>query len=109
VRAEYLLIPDSRMVAAGGMMEVSLLVANDSSEKVDAASSARAPDDRDTARFVTAFSQYEPNYFSAGSNGPTNAKFQVSLKFRLFNPDTQTRFLDKLYIAYSQTSIWAIA
>ena len=32
----------------------------------------------------------------------------MSLKFRLFNPDTQTPFLEKLYIAYSQTSIWAI-
>ena len=204
VRAEYLLIPDSRPVAAGGLMEVTLFVPNDSSEeelavdlparltlrtrgvaaapdivlkpddsqqmqvrikpgaflrarysgllpeglvgnlvlepvdfegsslgisasesgvakpalkdqpapsdhsKVDAASSALGSSDRDTARFVTAFSPYEPNYFSAGSNGPTNAKFQVSVKFRLFNPDTQTPFLEKLYIAYSQTSIWAI-
>ena len=76
--------------------------------KVDAASSAIGLSDKDTARFVTAFSPYEPNYFSAGSNGPTNAKFQVSLKFRLFNPETKTPFLEKLYIAYSQTSIWAI-
>ena len=76
--------------------------------KVDAATSALGPSDRDKARFATAFSPYEPNYFSAGSNGPTNAKFQVSLKFRLFNPETQTPFLEKLYLAYSQTSIWAI-
>ena len=76
--------------------------------KVDATSSTIGLSDRDTARFVTAFSPYEPNYGSAGSNGPTNAKFQVSLKFRLFNPDTQTPFLEKLYFAYSQTSIWAI-
>jgi outer membrane phospholipase A len=204
VRAEYLLIPDSRMVAAGGLIEVTLFVPNDSSaedlavdlparltlrtrgvaaapdvvlkpdesqqmqvrikpgaflrarysgrlpeglvgnlvlepvdfegsslgisasesggakpapkeqpepsdpSKVDAASSALGPSDRDKARFVTAFSPYEPNYFAAGSSGPTNAKFQVSLKFRLFNPETQTPFLEKLYIAYSQTSIWAI-
>ena len=200
VRAEYLLIPDSRQVAGGGLMEVTLFVPNDSSEelaidlparltlrtrgvgaapdivlkpaasqqmqvrikpgtflrarysgllpdglvgnlvlepvdfegsslgisasgakpaqkeqtapsddsKVDAVSSTIGPSDRDTARFVTAFSPYEPNYVSAGSNGPTNAKFQVSLKFRLFNPDTQTPFLEKLYFAYSQTSIWAI-
>ncbi|MEO8165536.1 MAG: phospholipase A [Betaproteobacteria bacterium] len=70
--------------------------------------SAIGPSDRDTARFITAFSPYEPNYFSIGSNGPTNAKFQVSLKFRLFNPDTQTPLLEKLYLAYSQTSIWEI-
>ncbi len=73
-----------------------------------AAAAAIGPSDRDTARFMTAFSPYEPNYFSAGSDGPTNAKFQVSMKFRLFNPDTQTPFLEKLYLAYSQTSIWAI-
>ena len=76
--------------------------------RADAVSSALVSSDRDTARFATAFSQYEPNYFSAGSSGPTNAKFQVSLKFRLFNPETKTPFLEKLYLAYSQTSIWAI-
>lgn len=203
VRAEYLLVPDNRVVAAGGLMAVTLVVPNDSSEaelavdlparltlrargvpsapdivlKPDASQpmqvrikpgafvrarySGLLPDglvgnlvlepvdfegsslgistaasgvakpsameqpapsenpdddaasmigrsDRDTARFATAFSPYEPNYVSAGSNGPTNAKFQVSLKFRLFNPDTQTPFLEKLYVAYSQTSIWAI-
>ena len=74
----------------------------------EAASAAISPSGRDTARFVNAFSPYEPNYFSAGSDGPTNAKFQISLKFRLFNPDTQTEFLENLYLAYSQTSIWAI-
>lgn len=74
----------------------------------EAASAAIGPSGRDTARFVNAFSPYEPNYFSAGSVGMTNAKFQISLKFRVFNPDTQTEFLEKLYLAYSQTSIWAI-
>jgi len=77
--------------------------------KAEAASVAIGPSDKDTARFVTAFSPYEPNYISAGSDGPTNAKFQVSMKFRLFNPDTQTSFLEKLYLAYSQTSIWNIS
>ena len=74
----------------------------------EAASAAIGPSDRDTARFANAFSPYEPNYFSAGSDGMTNAKFQISLKFRVFNPDSQTAFLEKLYLAYSQTSIWAI-
>jgi outer membrane phospholipase A len=76
--------------------------------KAEAAAFAMGPSDRDAARFVTAFSPYEPNYVAAGWNGPTNVKFQVSLKFRLFNPDTQTPFLEKLYIAYSQTSIWQV-
>ena len=74
--------------------------------KTVAALSAAGTSDRDTARFVTAFSPYEPNYFSVGSNGPTNAKFQVSLKFRVFNPETKTPFLEGIYLAYSQTSIW---
>lgn len=65
--------------------------------------------DPDAARFATAFSPYEPNYFSAGSRGPTNARFQISLKFRLFNPDTKTPFLERLYIGYSQTSIWNLS
>ncbi len=203
-RAEYLLIPDNRAVASGGVMEATLFVPNDSSEQelavalpaqltlrprgatdaplivlkpaesqplqinirpgaflrvrysgllpkglvgnlvlepVDfagpsldisvaqsgveqparkdrpaAADQTQAgttlptnvPSERDTARFANAFSPYEPNYFSAGSSGETNAKFQVSMKFRLFNPETQTPFLEKLYLAYSQTSIWAI-
>jgi outer membrane phospholipase A len=77
-------------------------------QKQAVAAEGAGPADRDTARFLSAFSPYEPNYFSAGSSGETNAKFQVSLKFRLFNPNTKTPFLEKLYIAYSQTSIWQI-
>lgn len=77
-------------------------------QRDEAASAAIGTSDRDAARFADAFSPYEPNYFSAGSNGPTNAKFQISFKFRLFNPDTQTKLLENLYLAYSQTSIWAI-
>lgn len=72
------------------------------------AAEAAGPAEADTARFLSAFSPYEPNYFSVGSRGETNAKFQVSLKFRLFNPDTRTPLMEKLYIAYSQTSIWQI-
>ncbi len=62
--------------------------------------------DPDAARFATAFSPYEPNYFSAGSHGPTNARYQVSLKFRFFSPETKTPFLEKIYLGYSQNSIW---
>lgn len=76
--------------------------------KQEVAAAAVGPTDRDAARFASAFSPNEPNYFSVGSRGETNAKFQVSVKFRLFNPDTRTPFLEKLYLAYSQTSIWAL-
>ncbi|MEO8004446.1 MAG: phospholipase A [Betaproteobacteria bacterium] len=76
--------------------------------KTDAASVAIGTSDRDRARFASSFSPYEPNYFSLSPNSSLNAKFQVSVKFRLFNEDTQTSFLEKLYLAYSQTSIWEI-
>ncbi len=62
--------------------------------------------DPDAARFASAFSPYEPNYISAGSNGPTNARYQVSLKFRFFNPNSKTPLLEKIYLGYSQNSIW---
>lgn len=70
---------------------------------------ALPPQDPDAARFATAFSPFEPNYIVAGSRGPTTARFQVSLKFRLFNPDTKTAFLERLYLGYSQTSIWNLS
>jgi outer membrane phospholipase A len=73
-----------------------------------AALPANVPSERDSERFTSAYSPYEPNYFIAGSNGGGNAKFQVSLKFRLFKENTTTPFLEKLYLAYSQTSLWAI-
>jgi phospholipase A1/A2 len=59
-------------------------------------------------RLSTALSPYEPVYFSVGSRGETNARFQVSLKFRLFNKGTQQSvpLLEDLYLAYSQTSLW---
>ncbi|HEX4986191.1 MAG TPA: phospholipase A [Burkholderiales bacterium] len=95
-------------VAAAGEAPAFAQEPTPAERKAQAAQAAIAPSGRDTARFASAFSPYEPNYFSAGSDGPTNAKFQVSMKFRLFNPDTQTPFLEKLYIAYSQTSIWQI-
>jgi len=108
--------PMALAVAIPGSAPASAATAGDAPVEKDAKTSAKqevaaeaaGPADRDTARFVSAFSPNEPNYFSAGSSGPTNAKFQVSLKFRLFNPDTRTPFLEKLYLGYSQTSIWQL-
>ena len=82
-----------------------------------AAEAASAPEtpatgsalDPDAARFATSFSPYEPTYFSAGSSGPTNARFQVSFKFRFFNPQTKTPFLEKIFFGYSQSSIWDLS
>ena len=63
----------------------------------------------EVARLTAALSPYEPNYFSVGTRGNTTARFQISLKFRFFNPNTKTPFLEKLYLSYSQTSIWDLA
>ena len=52
---------------------------------------------------------HEPFYFIAGPKSP-NAKFQVSLKYQLFDPDAGLgqRFpvVSGLYLGYTQTSLW---
>jgi outer membrane phospholipase A len=51
----------------------------------------------------------EPMYFAAGnSGGHANAKFQLSFKYRVFQPnDMRSRgLLDNLYFAYTQFSLW---
>lgn len=60
----------------------------------------------ESARLAAALSPYEPIYFSVGSRGETTARFQISLKFRVFNPNTATPFLEKIHLGYSQTSLW---
>jgi phospholipase A1 len=57
-----------------------------------------------------AVSVYEPVYFIVGGDDGLNAKFQISLRFRLF--DNQGRlarrlpWIDDLYLSFSQTSLW---
>lgn len=57
-----------------------------------------------------AVSVYEPVYFIVGGDGGLNAKFQISLRYQLF--DNQGRlarrlpWIDDLYLSYSQTSLW---
>jgi outer membrane phospholipase A len=53
-------------------------------------------------------SEYQPMYFDLRTRDRTTAKFQVSLKYRLFSPDRgqQPGFLDHLYLGYTQTSVW---
>jgi outer membrane phospholipase A len=59
-----------------------------------------------SARLTAALSPYEPMYFSVGSRGETTARYQISLKFRVFNPNTTTPLLEKIYLGYSQASLW---
>jgi phospholipase A1/A2 len=55
-------------------------------------------------------STYEPVYFILGASGGLNAKFQISLRYRLFDDKgaiaRRVPWLDDLYFSYSQTSLW---
>ncbi len=54
----------------------------------------------------------EPMYFTVGNGGgQTNARFQLSFKFRLFVPeDPRSRgLLDNLYFGYTQFSLWDLS
>jgi phospholipase A1/A2 len=55
-------------------------------------------------------SAYEPVYFIVGANGGVNAKFQISLRYQLFDDKgaiaRRVPWLDDLYFSYSQTSLW---
>jgi len=55
---------------------------------------------------------YDPVYFIAGAS-PSNAKFQLSFKYRFLHPDTAIAdrhpWLTGFYMAYSQTSFWDLS
>jgi outer membrane phospholipase A len=57
-----------------------------------------------------AVSVYEPVYFIVGGDDGLNAKFQISFRYRLFDGQgalaRRLPWLDDLYLAYSQTSLW---
>lgn len=57
-----------------------------------------------------AVSVYEPIYFIVGGDDGLNAKFQISLRYRLFDGRGQLAeklpWIDDLYLSYSQTSLW---
>ena len=57
-----------------------------------------------------AVSVYEPVYFIVGGDGGLNAKFQISLRFRLFDDHGRLArrlpWIDDLYLSFSQTSLW---
>ncbi|MDE1184114.1 phospholipase A [Paraburkholderia sp.] len=60
---------------------------------------------------LSRISYFEPMYFAAGTNGDTNARFQLSFKYRILTPDDlrSKAFLDNLYFGYTQTTIWDLS
>lgn len=59
-----------------------------------------------------ALSSHEPMYFVVGTRGDTSARFQLSFKYRIFDPEGWVSDLPwaapltGLHFAYTQTSIW---
>ncbi len=57
-----------------------------------------------------AVSVYEPVYFLVGGDNGLNAKFQISLRYRLFDGRGKLAerlpWIDDIYLSYSQTSLW---
>jgi phospholipase A1/A2 len=55
-------------------------------------------------------SVYEPVYFLVGGDGGLNAKFQISLRYRLFDGHgplgQRVPWIDDLYLSFSQTALW---
>ena len=55
-------------------------------------------------------SVYEPIYFLVGGDAGLNAKFQLSLRYRLFDDKgrlaSHLPWIDDLYLSFTQTSLW---
>ena len=58
-------------------------------------------------------SENDPMYFVIGSRGPTTARFQLSMKYRLFDAGVgvgEARpWLSGLYFGYTQNSLWDVS
>ena len=61
------------------------------------------------ARYARKFSLNEPMYFSVGWRGSTNARFQISFRYRFIGSREDEPMAPgerQLYFAYTQTSFW---
>ena len=79
-------------------------------ESVIAERSHAATGSTPSSRFLSALSTYEPVYVAVGTRVRTNAKFQLSFKYRFFNEGgplvQRVNALQDLYLGYTQTSLW---
>jgi phospholipase A1/A2 len=105
------------LVAAPAMLDVAPAAEPPIAQALPEATESPAPTSPDgevplsrNAAFAAALSAYEPVYIAAGGSDGTNAKFQLSLKFRFFNERAglarRIDFLEHLYFGYTQTSLW---
>lgn len=78
----------------------------------DASPLTSAPAAEDILSNNRRLSFHEPMYFTVGNGGgQTNARFQLSFKFRVFEPDDPRSrgLLDNLYFGYTQFSLWDLS
>jgi phospholipase A1/A2 len=94
-----------------------LMIVVDSSVAVPAsATEVASAEDTTPAKKVVdkppplALSVYDPVYLLVGGDGGLNAKFQISLRYRMFDGNgaiaQRLPWIDDLYLSYSQTSLW---
>ncbi len=103
-------------LAATGFDTNRLMVQVDSSAPAAAVAQANAPaQEAGESRLIDkppplAVSVYEPVYFLVGGDGGLNAKFQISLRYQLFDDHgrlaSRLPWIDDLYLSFSQTSLW---
>jgi outer membrane phospholipase A len=106
VRAELVGQPSNRLallVAAADPLHRMGRPAPTAAEEAGSATPAPPPEE-------PALSANEPVYFVAGTRGGANARFQLSFKYRLFDPAGAPvhtlPFLDGLHFGYTQSSVW---
>jgi len=94
-------VPVAEVVAAGAAPEAGPAPA-------DAARASWQAKPTAFDAFRGALSEYQPIYFAVGTRGGTTARFQISAKYRLFNPPggRKPTFGENFYLGYTQTSLW---
>lgn len=58
--------------------------------------------------FRDAIGAHDPTYFVYGNRGGSNARFQISFRYRLHSPTDplDPKFYDHFYMGYTQTALW---
>ncbi|CAJ0774607.1 hypothetical protein LMG7141_00201 [Ralstonia condita] len=105
----------ARNAAADGVRPGGALGANASAQPAEASVAPRTPQAvagagealrpaEETARLTF----HEPMFATVGAHEGVNVKFQLSFKFRVFQPENpaSTGVLDNLYFGYTQFSLW---
>ncbi|MFZ2629731.1 MAG: phospholipase A [Rugosibacter sp.] len=113
VRAELLAPASNRLAlviaspSAASPASVPSPIAAPPAEVAAASADAALPP---LASDASVLSPHEPMYFVVGNRGGVNARFQLSLKYHILDPQSYLAqwapLLSQLYFAYTQTSIW---